>query len=169
MPLAASSKWQRLNTLLSSGETLVRFDVRKTPREAILSNTYEIYGLQPALITGTHVKHIRVYSKTVPWCVEIMAKEQRPITCRDVWEAIHDALQQELDDSEWGMIVRDKKLRETVEKAAKKRESTKLKRIDFLGEGTMFKGLEKDEELTKVRLLPGSEACAETWVAIFGS
>ena len=129
--------------------------------------------MQPALVTASPVTHLRIYSKVFPWTIDIISK-QRPVTCRDIWDAIYDALQQELDDSEWGMIVRDKKLRETTEKAAKKRieedksnKSKKLKRIDILGEAALFKGLEKDEELEKVRLLPGMEACPETWFAAF--
>lgn len=98
--------------------------------------------------------------------------KRHPITCRDIWDAVYNALQQDLDDSEWGMMVMEKKWRETVEKAAKMRmdedrSSNKLKRIDLLGESTMFKGLEKDEELENVRLLPGMEACPETWFVVF--
>ncbi|KAM6501881.1 hypothetical protein JOM56_001858, partial [Amanita muscaria] len=171
-PLTASSKWPKLNSLLGAGETLVRFDVRKHPREAILMNAYHLYGLQPAIISGSPVTYLRLYSKSIPWCIDIKANG-RPITCRDVWDAIYDALQQEIDDSEWGMVVREKKLRETVENAVKKRKegdkSNKIKRIDLLGEETMFKGLEKHDDLAKVRLLPGTEGCEETWFAAFSS
>ncbi|KAF8639516.1 hypothetical protein AX17_001421 [Amanita inopinata Kibby_2008] len=149
---STSSKWPALNSLLAIDDTLVRFDVRKHPREAIMSNTYEMYGRQPAIVTNAPVTQMRLYSKSFPWCIEITLN--RPITCRDVWDALHDGLHQEIDDSEWGMIVRDKKMREMVEKAAKKRmekdkSSKKLKRIDFLGDGAMFKGLERDEEYEK--------------------
>ncbi|KAF8624619.1 hypothetical protein AX15_005774 [Amanita polypyramis BW_CC] len=173
LPLSMSSKWPKLNSLLGTGETLVRFDVRKHPSEAILAGSYHHYGLQPAIVTASPVMHLRIYSKSFPWTIDIISKQEQPITCRHIWEAVHDALQQELDDSEWGMIVRDKKLREATEKAAKKRmeedKSKKLKRIDVLGEATLFKGLEKDGELEKVRLLPGTESCPETWFATFST
>jgi len=70
-------------------------------------------------------------------------------------------------DSEWGMIVTDERLKARVENAAKKREPDahqKLKRIDFLGKGTMFKGLEKDQDFATQRLLPGADPCPDTWV-----
>ncbi|KAM6501870.1 hypothetical protein JOM56_001847 [Amanita muscaria] len=175
IPLTASSKWPKLNSLLGAGgETLVRFDVRKRPREAILMNAYHLYGLQPAIISGSPVTYLRFYSKSIPWCIDIKTNGH-PVMCRDVWNAIYEALQQEIDDSEWGMVVRDEKLRETVENAAKtrrrgdKKESNEIKRIDFLGEETIFKGLEKDDDLAKVRLLPGTQGCEETWIAVFSA
>ena len=150
---------------------MVRFDVQKNPRNGILANTYHHYGLQPALITGAPVTSMRLYSKAFPWTIDIVS-ERRPITCRDIWDAVYNALQQDIDDSEWGMVVMEKTWREKVEKAAKlrieeERSSNKLKRIDLLGEATLFKGLEKDEELEKVRLLPGMDACEETWFVAF--
>ncbi|KIL66404.1 hypothetical protein M378DRAFT_75180, partial [Amanita muscaria Koide BX008] len=170
-----SSKWPKLNSLLGAGgETLVRFDVRKRPREAILMNAYHLYGLQPAIISGSPVTYLRLYSKSIPWCIDIKTNGH-PVMCRDVWNAIYEALQQGIDDSEWGMVVRDEKLRETVENAAKtrrrgdKKESNEIKRIDFLGEETIFKGLEKDDDLAKVRLLPGTQGCEETWFAVFSA
>ena len=156
---------------MGAGETLVRFDIRNAAREGIFGNTYLYYGLQPALITEAPVTKIRLYSKAFPWTIDIVS-EQHPITCRDIWDAIYDALQQDIEDSEWGVMVMEKKWRDAVEKAAKSRmerdpSSKKLKRIDFLGDSTMFKGLEKDEVHEKVRLLPGTDACAETWFVSF--
>lgn len=55
-----------------------------------------------------------------------------------------------------------------IEKAAYKREQMdydkRLKRVDWLGNGTLFIGLEKDEEYQQLRLLPGAQDCPETWV-----
>ena len=83
-------------------------------------------------------------------------------------------LQEPIADSEWGIVVHDKPKKETIEKAAKARhgkdkdKDLRLKRIDWLGETTAFKGLEQDEEFEKKRLLPGMQACKETWVIKFG-
>jgi len=70
------------------------------------------------------------------------------------------------------MIVLDDDLREKIERAARKREEKdndkRLKRIDWLGDTTLFKGLEKDEEFERQRLLPCAQACPETWVVRFG-
>lgn len=110
--------------------------------------------------------HIRLISKAFPWSIEI--KSTTPITCEAVWDALHSALQENIADSEWGMLAGEKKLRETIEKAAKKRGQSDadkaLKRIDWLGDGTIFRGLEKVEDFQKIRLLPGSDPVAETWV-----
>ena len=87
-------------------------------------------------------------------------------------------LQAPVVDSEWGIVVNEKSKRETIQKAAKARhdkdkdkdkdKDVRLKRIDWLGETTAFKGLERDEEFEKKRLLPGSQGCKETWVIKFG-
>lgn len=69
-----------------------------------------------------------------------------------------------------------KKQKDIVEKAAKKRmeaeppanhDDRRMKRIDYLGEATLFKGLEKDEEYIKKRQMPGDKGCSETWVVKF--
>jgi hypothetical protein len=77
-------------------------------------------------------------------------------------------LQEPLADSEWGAAVVDKERREKILKAAKKRQEKDkdkwLKRIDWLGETTLFRGLEQDADFEKLRLLPGVQACSETWV-----
>ncbi len=103
-----------------------------------------------------------------PWTIDI--KSTLPITVETIWDALHVAMQEDVMDSEWGVIVLDKKLRGTVEKAAKKRieadkaSSKKMKRIDWLGENTCLKGLDRDEPFEKARLLPGDKDCADTWV-----
>jgi len=67
-----------------------------------------------------------------------------------------------------------KKQREAMEAAAKKRVASllstdkHLKRIDYLGEAALFKGLEKDDDYVKLRLLPGDKSIPETWVVKFG-
>ena len=97
-----------------------------------------------------------------------------PITCAAVWDALYKALQEDIKDSEWGLIVGDGKHHKVVEKAFKKRtEGTdggkRMKRIDYLGDATMFKGLYKDDDFEKLRLLPGEKKHSETWVVKFGA
>lgn len=71
------------------------------------------------------------------------------------------------------MIVTDKETRERVEKSAKKRQEkdqdTRIKRIDLLGDATLFKGLERDDDYEKLRLLPRTSSCQETWVVRLSS
>lgn len=95
-------------------------------------------------------------------------------------------LQEPLADSEWAMVCLpgfgDRKRRDAMERAAERRrekarargdanaaKDKALKRIDFLGEDTIFRGLEKDDDFAKKRLFPTEEECAETWVIKMGS
>jgi len=83
---------------------------------------------------------------------------------------MHFALQEPIVESEWGFIARDGKLREAVEAATKKRLAAdptadkRARRIDFLGDTTLFRGLEKDDDFAKQVLVPGGKGCSETWV-----
>jgi len=165
-----SSHYPNLNPILAADTTLVRFDVQKKPHSEILSSTY--YSNRQAPATATPVTHMRLFSKAFPWSIDIM--NTPVINCEQVWDAVYAALQEPLADSEWGLIVDDEECRKRLEKAARKRaeideEGKALKRIDWLGEKTLFKGLEKDEEFTRARLLPGLKACSETWVVKFGA
>nr|GAT56000.1 predicted protein [Mycena chlorophos] len=152
-----SAKYPTLNPVLASDTTQVRYDVRRKAKSDIPGH---IYAPNRGLFaTSSSASHIRLISKAFPWSVEV--KSGVPITVEGIWDAIHTALQQHIADSEWGIIISDKKLREAIEKAAKKRSETDadplLKRVDWLGTQTVFKGLDKFEEFTEMRLLPGME------------
>jgi len=163
-----STKYPDLNPILAADTTLLRFDVAKRPQQDITASTYQAYGQTPA--TATPVTHIRIISKSFPWSIDIKAASRSAapfITCDHIWDALYSALQENIADSEWGLIVTDGELKKRVESAAKKRDhddGRKLKRIDLLGRATMFKGLEKDRDFARDRLLPGSDPCADTWV-----
>ncbi|KAJ7045879.1 hypothetical protein C8F04DRAFT_1066497 [Mycena alexandri] len=165
-----SSKYPTLNPILASDSTPVRYDVRRKARNEIAQPTYMANRLLFA--TASSAAHVRLISKAFPWSIDIMSHS--PVTCEAVWDALYAALQQYIEDSEWGMVVNmDKKLRDSIEKAAKKRNEwdpdKKLKRVDWLGANTIFKGLDKMEEYTDQRLLPDAEPCFETWVVKLGS
>jgi hypothetical protein len=163
-----STKYPNLNPIIAADTTLVRFDVCKKPRSEILASTY--YSNRQALATANSATHIRLFSKAFPWTIEI--KSPSPITCEGIWDAVYLALQEPIVDSEWGLIFADKDRRKIVEAAAKRREDRdtdkRLKRIDWLGEETLFKGLEQDEEFHKARLFPGTTVCTETYIIKFG-
>jgi hypothetical protein len=102
---------------------------------------------------------MRLISKSFPWTIDIVSQDN--IRCEVVWDALYSALQQPIVDSEWGFMIRGYGLRETVENAVKKRLTAggvkgdkHYKRIDFLGDETIFRGLEKDDELEKAMVLP---------------
>ncbi|KAJ7077297.1 hypothetical protein B0H15DRAFT_565420 [Mycena belliarum] len=164
-----STKYPMLNPVLASDSTQIRYDVRKQARNEIPPATYMPNRLLHA--TATSATHVRLISKAFPWSIDI--KSNTPITCEAVWDALHAALQQHIADSEWGIVVGDKKQREMIEKAAKKRVESdpdaRLKRIDWLGVNTIFRGLDRMEDFQELRLMPGAEPCLETWVVKLGS
>lgn len=164
---ARAPKYPNLNPALAADTTQVRYDVRKAPSDGILFSTAAQLGPSPALLSTT--PSIRIISHSFPWALDIRA----PVTCLAVFEGLHKMLQEPIADSEWGIVCSlDKARRETIEKAAKARTEKdkvkKLKRIDWLGDKTAFRGLEKDDEFAKNRLLPEATACPETWVVKFG-
>ncbi len=166
VPWKGRSKHTTLHPILAVDTTLLRYDLRKKAHSSILTNAYYANAQVPATIAPVMI--MRLVSLDFPWTIDI--KSTLPITVETIWDALHAAMQEDIMDSEWGVIVLDKKLRGTVEKAAKKRieadkaSSKKMKRIDWLGENTCLKGLDRDEPFEKARLLPGDKDCADTWV-----
>ncbi|KAJ7745485.1 hypothetical protein DFH07DRAFT_18094 [Mycena maculata] len=166
-----STKYPSLNPILASDTTPIKYDVRRKARSEIPQALYGQYRAMFA--TASSSAHIRLLSKAFPWSIEIMSST--PITCEAVWDALHTALQEHIVDSEWGIVIGDKRLRETIEKAAKKRveaehdDDSRLKRIDWLGAQTIFKGLDRLEDFQELRLLPGADECAETWIVKLGT
>lgn len=150
----------------------LRFDLRKKPRTEINASTY--HSNRHTLVHTKGFTHLRLISKSFPWTIDIVSP-QGPITCEAVWDALFAGLQETVVDSEWGLIVGDKKKREAIEKAAKKRiesgqlSDRRLIRVDFLGDGTFFKGLEQDDDYRKLRLLPGEKPFPETWIVKVGT
>jgi hypothetical protein len=166
-----SSKYPDLNPILAIDTTKLRFDVKHHPQSEILASTWYSYRTSPAKAPSQYAtSYMRLISHKFPWSIDIRLHPGTNITCGIIWEAIYHALQEPLEDSEWGMIVMDRKVRERVEGAMKKRmesaPSSPLgpKRIDYLGDATLFKGLEKDGEYIKARTMPGDAVVPETWV-----
>ncbi|KAG6817498.1 hypothetical protein H0H87_008123 [Tephrocybe sp. NHM501043] len=150
-----SNKHPQLFYLLAADSTRLEWDTRRPP-SSIHPSTF--YSNRNTVALQTAAKKLHIVSKAFPWAIEI--DSQVAITCEMVWAAIYHALQEPIADSEWGLILNIKKHREVVEKAAKKRkeenkeDTQSLRRIDYLGESTMFKGLDKDEDFVKLRAPP---------------
>ena len=165
-------KHPHLNPALAAETTHIRYDLRRAPQAGILLSTYQQIALQPALAQPT--SDVRIISKAFPWAVDIRAPAGSVVTCSAIFEGLYTMLQEPIADSEWGIVVIEKTKKEAIEKAAKARHERKkdkdmrLRRIDWLGETTAFKGLERDEEFEKKRLLPGTQGYKETWVIKFG-
>lgn len=161
-----SRNYPNLNPILAADTTVLRYDVRNKPKDTILASTYYANCYTPCL--GAPTSHIRLISKAFPWTIDVKSTNGT-ITCEHIWDAIYCGLQEPLADSEWGgIVVLDKDRRESTLKAAKKREGKdkdiRLKRIDWLGDTTLFRGLEQDGDFEKTRLLPSAQGCPETWV-----
>ncbi|KAF5383393.1 hypothetical protein D9757_006073 [Collybiopsis confluens] len=112
-----SAKYPSLHHILASDSTTLKLDIRQKARVGMNASTFYAYAGVYAMAMPVH--HIRLISKSFPWSIDI--KSRTPITCEAVWDALHSALQEHLADSEWGLIVDEKKVRERAEKAAKKR------------------------------------------------
>ncbi|KIJ95737.1 hypothetical protein K443DRAFT_124744 [Laccaria amethystina LaAM-08-1] len=132
-------KYPNLNPILAADTTLLRFDIKKKPRTEILVSTYL---LQPQFTRPRHACHER--PPDLFWTIDIDSQDN--ITCEVVWDALYPALQGLIVDSEWGFIIR------VVDDGGKG--DKHYKRIDFLGDETIFGGLEKDDELEKAMVLP---------------
>ncbi|KAG6826533.1 hypothetical protein H0H93_016432 [Arthromyces matolae] len=161
-----SIKYPDLLFLLASDMTRLQWDVRYKP-DSIHASTYFQY--RHAIATQKSAKKLKIISKVFPWSIDI--DSHVPISAEMVWEAIYQGLQVPIADSEWGMLLMMKKAqKEALEKAAKKRmeehpeDKEPLRRVDFLGDATKFKGLDRDEEFVKQRALPGSGVFNDTWV-----
>lgn len=162
-------KYPRLHPILAADTTLARVDVRFEPSsEAAIQNaTY--YAYRHAHATVNQASHLRLISKDFPWSIEIKTPG-RPVTCDDVWNALHAALQQPMADSEWGSLSHDSSKAKKVQKSAKHRQSEidknkgGLKRVDWVADSYIFRGLEEDDEFTQRRLAYVDSECDETWV-----
>jgi hypothetical protein len=113
---------------------------------------------------------ILIISKALPWSFVIHAPAGSVVTCGTIFEELHKQLQSHIEDAVWATVDRTRK--EAIKKAAKSRQEkdkdTRLKRIDWLGDMTMFEGLEIDKEFETKRHLPASASVTETWVVRFG-
>ncbi|KAF8639499.1 hypothetical protein AX17_001404 [Amanita inopinata Kibby_2008] len=158
-----------MNPAIVYHRDILLYDVRKHPKEAILAGTYQSVGHTPIQLQTSKVPtRMRLISDSFPWDIEI--RSSQPLTCRHVWWALYNGLQFPIETSEWAFIMRNEKWREKAFRKRMKngdRKSDKMRRIDFLGNETLFAGLEKDRELVSSRSLPGMWDMPETWVAKF--
>ncbi|KAI6040614.1 hypothetical protein EDC04DRAFT_1459116 [Pisolithus marmoratus] len=157
------SRYPHINPVLAEDTTPIQYDVRWAPSHSLWPMMQQ---LSSTLALSSPSSAIRIISHSFPWTLDIRA----PVTCATVFERLYEMLQGSIADSEWGAICEESRCR-TIMKAAKVRTGTdnveKLKKIDWLGDMTAFRGLEKDSEFEKKRLLPGMAPCPETWVVKF--
>jgi hypothetical protein len=148
----------------------MRYDIRKPARDGIAQYTWQQISGAPALDVPTY--KILIISKAFPWSFIIHAPAGSVVTCGTIFEELHKQLQSHIEAVEWATV--DKTRKEAIKKAAESRKEKdkdpQLKRIDWLGNMTMFEGLEKDKEFETERYLPGSasDSSLGTWVVRFG-
>jgi hypothetical protein len=65
-------------------------------------------------------------------------------------------------------VRKERMLRARSRRMRAERRLTLLKRVDWLGSHSLFKGLEKDEMFARGRMCPGTLEVSETWVVKFG-
>lgn len=149
---------------IAAGRSPVPFDLRVKPREYD-PDEYERHSRYSIFLQPT--KRLRLICKNFPWTIEI---KDEWVHCARVWDAIYDALQKPIKASEWALIAHDESKIREIKRAARKRldkdenEDPRPKRIDWLDEMTLFRGLERDEAFAKAVLIPGKEEDVETCV-----
>jgi len=156
----------------------VVYDIRFPPSTLRFprSSPYYRYSNSDLVVplTPSRPRLVRIISKQFPWAFDVDYTERGEsysVTCLDVLTALHDALQETLADHEWGLADRVRKermLRARSRRMRAERRLTLLKRVDWLGSHSLFKGLEKDEIFARGRMCPGTLEVSETWVVKFG-
>ncbi|KAI0339925.1 hypothetical protein BDW22DRAFT_559793 [Trametopsis cervina] len=161
---AADAQTKTLYPYIVAGPTAVPFDMRKPPQD-YEPQGYHLHARYSALSQPT--KRMRFISPNLPWTIEI---EGEWICCALIWDRIYESLQRHIRSSEWVLIAHSDVKRQEIEKARKKRleqfpdDDPRPKRIDWLGEMTLFRGLQRDDALARRMLLPGRDECPNTYV-----
>lgn len=143
------------------GVTALHFEIGRTPHGIIFGETESTIPLQPAdrVQPATHpfLTHMHIIgvaddtAPTFPW--PIMVCNPRGITCQDVFEAIYENFQEHVTQEEYfGWTLRR---REQCSRAYYMRVRSSnswnspatpggdaLRRIDYMGDRVMFRGLE---------------------------
>ncbi|KAG1848196.1 hypothetical protein C8R48DRAFT_411958 [Suillus tomentosus] len=169
------------------------YDLRYPPNSLYFtpSSSYAGWGSEFLRVPLTVARHnrIRLISQDFPWAFNIgpePSAAEQGVTCLDVLNALHAALQRPLSDTEWGAAAQDK--RASLVRARDRRLNMKpalwlrsvsnadaqparqeplILRVDWLGSRVAFGGLVKDEAFARRRLIPGAGEPPETWVVRF--
>ncbi|KAG1827772.1 hypothetical protein EV424DRAFT_596251 [Suillus variegatus] len=171
------------------------YDLRYPPNSLSFppSSSYAGWGSEFLRVPLTVARHnrIRLISQDFPWAFNIGPEPsaiEQGVTCLDVLNALHAALQRPLSDTEWGAAAQDKRaslvrardrrlnmkpalwLRSVLNADAQPaRQEPLILRVDWLGSRVAFGGLVKDEAFARRRLIPGAGEPPETWVVRFRS
>jgi Family of unknown function (DUF6699) len=156
--------------MLAFGTLPVTWDVREPPARMrqYRNPRYADDMMTPAL--STQAQYLCIVSHDFPWTVAISTNDGRPLTVIDVLEALFESFMKEVRRSEWALAADMQKY--IALKANKDRRRAdlpmRIRRVDWLGARCMFRGLVRDSELVKKRLMPGDHP-GEMWAVRFGS
>lgn len=177
-----------MHPVLARDTTLVKYDLKRPPREVIFRDIYERHKTELATRRPTYF--MRLISKDMPWSIDIDFRREASkqggygygyvayaVNVGDIWKTLYSAMQEPLRDSEWALLLDSswserEARRRNIEQAGSKRtieggKGSFVRRLDWLGDKTVFRGLTKDDELARRRLMPGMQWCEDTWVVRF--
>jgi len=168
----------------------LHYDLRDFPSRALVS-TNSSFSLSDSLLTASILNPattaIKVVSKAFPWEIDVeSADDNTPVTLEDLITAVHAALDKHITGSEWWIVTEDVRSkvsaqyskncdasssgegrhRGQLEKARSKKEG--LRRIDWLLENFVMKGLEKDDQFLSTRIRDPAIR-EKTWVLVTGN
>jgi hypothetical protein len=116
---------------------------------------------------------IRLISSLIPWPITITTTHPSGLKISDILEEMYECLQKHVTSVEWFIVEEKKRLTvgETMRRNSKLRggergERDGVRRVDWLGEWTVVRGLEKDERFITERQV-GKEKI-DTWVLVMG-
>ncbi|KLO16935.1 hypothetical protein SCHPADRAFT_191012 [Schizopora paradoxa] len=136
---------------------------------------YDTFCHEPA--TNEVTEYVRLVAEEFPWAIDICVRVEkgvRAVTCGDVWRGIHYALQEPLSQSEWAILMSNKdaspawgeRFRNVVQ-GMRTREPVIPRRVDWLGNKTVFCGLKSGGDLARRVLRPGTKPCRHTYLVTF--
>jgi len=168
----------------------IQYDIRDYPQRALVNTPAGAALLSQshlgASITSPATTSIKVISKLFPWEIDVQsANSNTPVTVEDLIIAVHDALDKHITGSEWWIVTEDVRTKVSaqylkncdrsstgegrhkgeVEKPRHKKEG--LRRVDWLLDNFVMKGLEKDEAFSSTRIRD-KDIRDQTWVLVTG-
>jgi hypothetical protein len=155
----------------------IYYDVRLPPSKARLNGgkpkRLASSDYAAPVLTPRSPSRIRLICKQIPWPIDIQTNHPGGIKLADIFEELYEQLQKHVSSVEW-FIVDDKKrayvgeiMRRNSAFAKNPRPPTDgVRRVDWLGEHTIVRGLEKDSRFIMERQV-GKEKM-ETWVLVIG-
>jgi len=161
-----------LSVSLSHDRPHITYDVRMPvssarvwhyPPEKLSSSERDALAVVPA------TSRIHIISKFFPWDIEVV--NRKGVTCGDVLQAVHDALNRRIASSEWWIVQETQ--RQQVSMAFDKnctetpsRDRTEgILRVDWLRDWTAVLGLVKDNDFIDRRVYD-KKARPSTWVLV---